>query len=62
MNVFVVREIKDAFETVKDLEKIGVKNINGIIHCSGGAQTKVLHFLNDNLHVIKDNLFEPPYI
>ena len=46
----------------KIIEKIGVKNINGIIHCSGGAQTKVLHFLNDNLHVIKDNLFEPPYI
>ena len=46
----------------KIIEKIGVKNINGIIHCSGGAQTKVLHFLNDNLHVTKDNLFEPPYI
>jgi phosphoribosylformylglycinamidine cyclo-ligase len=36
------------------------KNINGIVHCSGGAQTKVLHFLNDGLHVIKDNLFELP--
>ncbi len=35
------------------------KNINGIIHCSGGAQTKILHFI-DNLHVIKDNLFEIP--
>ncbi|CAN5189739.1 AIR synthase-related protein [soil metagenome] len=34
-------------------------NINGIVHCSGGAQTKVLHFI-DNLHVIKDNLFEVP--
>jgi phosphoribosylformylglycinamidine cyclo-ligase len=34
--------------------------INGIVHCSGGAQTKVLHFLNDGLHVIKDNLFEVP--
>lgn len=33
--------------------------INGIIHCSGGAQTKVLHFI-DNLHIIKDNLFETP--
>lgn len=33
--------------------------INGIIHCSGGAQTKVMHFVND-LHVIKDNLFEIP--
>lgn len=33
--------------------------INGIVHCSGGAQTKVLHFV-DNLHVIKDNLFPIP--
>ena len=35
-------------------------SINGIVHCSGGAQTKVLHFINDNLHVIKNNLFEIP--
>jgi phosphoribosylformylglycinamidine cyclo-ligase len=34
--------------------------INGLVHCSGGAQTKVLHFLNDGLHVIKDNMFEVP--
>ncbi len=34
-------------------------NIHGMVHCSGGAQTKVLHFI-DNLHVIKDNLFEIP--
>jgi len=33
--------------------------IHGMIHCSGGAQTKVLHFV-DNLHVIKDNLFPIP--
>ena len=35
------------------------KDIHGIIHCSGGAQTKVLHFI-DNIHVIKDNLFDTP--
>ncbi|MCC6371988.1 MAG: phosphoribosylformylglycinamidine cyclo-ligase [Bacteroidia bacterium] len=35
-------------------------HIDGIVHCSGGAQTKVLHFLNDGLLVIKDNLFETP--
>ena len=34
--------------------------INGLVHCSGGAQTKVLHFLNDGLHVVKDNLFDMP--
>ncbi len=33
--------------------------IHGMIHCSGGAQTKVLHFIN-NLHIIKDNLFPTP--
>ncbi|MFT4031857.1 MAG: AIR synthase-related protein [Siphonobacter sp.] len=32
---------------------------HGLVHCSGGAQTKVLHFI-DNLHVIKDNLFPLP--
>lgn len=36
-------------------------HIQGMIHCSGGAQTKVLHFI-DNLHVIKDNLFETPLL
>lgn len=35
------------------------KDINGMVHCSGGAQTKILHFI-DNLHIIKDNLFETP--
>jgi len=34
--------------------------IDGIVHCSGGAQTKVLHFINDDIHVIKDNLFPIP--
>jgi phosphoribosylformylglycinamidine cyclo-ligase len=35
------------------------KHIHGVVHCSGGAQTKVLHFI-EGLHVIKDNLFEIP--
>lgn len=35
------------------------QNIHGMVHCSGGAQTKVLHFV-DNLHVIKDNMFDVP--
>jgi phosphoribosylformylglycinamidine cyclo-ligase len=34
-------------------------HIHGVVHCSGGAQTKVLHFI-EGLHVIKDNLFEIP--
>lgn len=43
----------------KIISELGAK-IDGIVHCSGGAQTKVLHFINDNLHIIKDNLFEVP--
>lgn len=35
------------------------KQIHGMVHCSGGAQTKILHFI-ENLHVIKDNLFPLP--
>lgn len=37
------------------------KNIHGMVHCSGGAQTKILHFV-DNLHIVKDNLFDIPPI
>jgi phosphoribosylformylglycinamidine cyclo-ligase len=43
----------------KILEKFSPKEIHGMVHCSGGAQTKVLHFI-DNLHIIKDNLFPIP--
>ena len=43
----------------KIIDEIGVKSINGIIHCSGGAQTKILHYI-ENLHVVKNNLFELP--
>jgi phosphoribosylformylglycinamidine cyclo-ligase len=35
------------------------QHVHGLVHCSGGAQTKVLHFVDD-LHIIKDNLFETP--
>ena len=42
-------------------DNVGRNKINGIIHCTGGGQTKVLHFI-DNLHVIKDNLFKIPPI
>ncbi len=42
-------------EVLKELHT----EIHGLVHCSGGAQTKVLHFIED-LHVIKDNLFEVP--
>ena len=41
------------------LNKVDRKQIHGMVHCSGGAQTKILHFI-DELHVIKDNLFDTP--
>ena len=43
----------------KMLEKYSPREIHGMIHCSGGAQTKILHFL-DQYHVIKDNMFPIP--
>jgi len=45
----IIKKILDSYRT----------QIHGMVHCSGGAQTKVLHFI-DNLHVIKDNLFPVP--
>ncbi|MFK5958650.1 MAG: AIR synthase-related protein [Lutibacter sp.] len=41
------------------LKKITSKDIHGMVHCSGGAQTKILHFI-DNLHIIKDKMFKIP--
>lgn len=43
----------------KILNKYSSKEIHGMVHCSGGAQTKILHFI-DNLHIVKDTLFEIP--
>ena len=45
----------------KIFEKVGRDKINGIIHCTGGGQTKILHFVDD-LHIMKNNLFETPPI
>ena len=41
------------------LSKYTSESIHGMVHCSGGAQTKILHFI-DNLHVVKDNMFSVP--
>lgn len=43
----------------KILDRYSSQEIHGMIHCSGGAQTKILHFIDD-LHVIKDNMFDVP--
>ena len=44
---------------IKRLLDVMRKDIHGMVHCSGGAQTKVMHFV-ENKHVIKDNLFPVP--
>ena len=43
----------------KILEEFTPNEIHGMVHCSGGAQTKILHFI-DNLHIIKNNMFAVP--
>ena len=43
----------------KILSQYNAKDIHGMVHCSGGAQTKILHFVED-LHIIKDAMFEVP--
>jgi len=47
---------------IKELLENHFEKINGLIHCSGGGQTKCLKYVPDNVRVIKDNLFEPPVI
>ena len=47
---------------MKELLENHFEKINGLIHCSGGGQTKCLKYVPDNLRVVKDNLFEPPVI
>jgi phosphoribosylformylglycinamidine cyclo-ligase len=44
---------------VKSIFEKHRKNIHGMVHCSGGGQTKVLHFI-DQLHIIKDNMLALP--
>ena len=46
----IIKEILNHFDS---------NSVHGMIHCSGGAQTKILHFIDD-LHIIKDNLFTTP--
>lgn len=43
----------------KILSEVDVDQIHGMVHCSGGAQTKILHFV-ENLHIVKDNMFPVP--
>ncbi len=47
---------------MKELLENNFDAINGLVHCSGGGQTKCLKFVPDNVRIVKDNLFEPPLI
>ena len=47
---------------LKELLEDHFEKINGLIHCSGGGQTKCLKYIPDNVRIIKDNLFEPPVV
>jgi len=47
---------------VKNILEKHFDKVNGLIHCSGGGQTKCMKYVPDNVHVIKDNLFETPEI
>lgn len=47
---------------MKELLENHFEAINGLIHCSGGGQTKCLKYVPENVRIIKDNLFEPPVI
>ena len=47
---------------LKGLLQDHFEKIHGLIHCSGGGQTKCLKYVPDNVRIIKDNLFDPPYI
>lgn len=47
---------------LKELLSLHFDSINGLIHCSGGGQTKVMKYISGNMRIVKDNLFEPPAI
>ncbi|MEO6135194.1 MAG: AIR synthase related protein [Ginsengibacter sp.] len=61
-----IKEILSPTRTFAPLMKVLLQNnfdkIHGLIHCSGGGQTKCLKYIPDNVKVIKDNLFAPPEI
>jgi phosphoribosylformylglycinamidine cyclo-ligase len=47
---------------IKQLLEEQFQNIYGLIHCSGGGQTKCMKYMPEGVHVVKDNLFDPPEI
>jgi len=62
MGKFVLSPTRTYAPIVLEILKNFRPKINGMIHCTGGAQTKILNFLPDGLQVVKDNLFETPLL
>ena len=52
-------DLNDAQAVKKALDEMRA-DIHGMVHCTGGAQTKVLHFVGENCRVVKDNMFPVP--
>jgi len=59
MGKLVLSPTRTYAPVMKEVFKEYRSHIHGLVHCSGGAQTKILNFI-DNLHVVKDNLFDLP--
>ncbi|NCC72079.1 MAG: phosphoribosylformylglycinamidine cyclo-ligase, partial [Sphingobacteriia bacterium] len=59
MGKLVLSPTRTYAPVVHEIFKSLKPKIHGMIHCSGGGQTKILHFV-DNIHVVKDNCFTPP--
>lgn len=62
MGKFVLSPTRTYAPIVLEILKKFRPKINGMIHCTGGAQTKILNFLPNGLRVVKDNLFETPLL
>ncbi len=62
MGKFVLSPTRTYAPVIKAIFETHKANINGMIHCTGGAQTKILNFLPPNTAVVKDQLFETPLL
>lgn len=59
---FLLSPTRTFAPVMKTLLEEHFNSIHGLVHCSGGGQTKCLKYVPDNVRIIKDNLFEPPVI
>jgi phosphoribosylformylglycinamidine cyclo-ligase len=59
---FLLSPTKTYAPLIKNLLDNNFDQVHGLIHCSGGGQTKCLKYIPENMKVIKDNLFDPPLI